>query len=155
MDRDYLWGDWGDDLKYDIYSQKYGRVPVSKTKETQPKEAKMSKLYEIQVSDKKLYGHKLAVNSQGHWVMEVKGTGEVLAVDKQYVEEVMPHTIGVQFETSKTTYHYLAEAGKYSVGDFFVVDAPMGRAIVNVVSVDTKSQMATKHFSPLAKLVTE
>lgn len=124
-------------------------------KTNKPKEEDMNKLYEIQLNDKKLYGHKLAVNSQGHWVMEIKGTGEVISVDKCYVEEVMPHTIGVQFETGKTVYHYLAEAGKHNVGDFYVVDALHGRAIVNVVGVDTKSGSATKQFNPIAKLVTE
>lgn len=115
----------------------------------------MNKLYEITTADGKLYGHKLAVNSQGHWVMEVKGTGTVLAVDKNNVEEVMPHTISVQFDSSKQAYAYLAEAGKYKVGELYVLDAPYGRSIVQVVAVDTKSVQATKQFEPLAKLVTE
>lgn len=118
-------------------------------------EKNMSKLYEIIQGDQTLYGTKLAVNSAGKWVMEIKGTGEVISVDKILVEEVMPYTIGVQFETNKMVYHYISEKGKYEVGDLCVLDAPMGRAIVNVVSVDTKSQSATKQFNPLAKLVTE
>jgi hypothetical protein len=123
--------------------------------ETGKKEDTMNKLYEIQHERKTLYGTKLAVNSRGEWVMEVKGTGDVISVDKGFVEEVMPYTIGVQFETGKTTYHYTSEKGKYNVGDVCILDAPMGRAIVNVVSVDTKSQSATKQFTPIAKLVTE
>jgi hypothetical protein len=119
------------------------------------KESKMTKLYEIRHLEKTLYGHKLATNSQGHWVMEVKGTGEVLAVDKSCVEEVLPHTIGVQFETGKMVYHYLADAGKYQVGEFYILDAPHGRAIVQVVSVDTKNVNATKDFKPLVKLTVE
>lgn len=116
---------------------------------------KVNKLYEIKHEGQTLYGHKLAVNSQGQWVMEVKGTGAVIAISKTLVEEVLPHTIGVQFDSTKMTYHYLAEAGKYAVGEFFILDAPMGRAIVQVVSVDTKSKSATKVFEPLAKLKTE
>jgi hypothetical protein len=119
------------------------------------KETKMNKLYEITADGKKLYGHKLATNSQGHWVIEVKGTGEVLAVDKSCVEEVLPHTIGVQFETGKMVYHYLADAGKYQVDEFYILDAPHGRAIVQVTAVDTKNVNATKEFKPLAKLAVE
>jgi FKBP-type peptidyl-prolyl cis-trans isomerase 2 len=120
------------------------------------KEKKMTNtLYEIRHLEKTLYGHKLAVNSQGHWVMEVKGTGEVLAVDKSFVEEVLPHTIGVQYETGKMVYHYFADAGKYQVGEFYILDAPSGRVIVQVTEVDTKSVNATKEFKPLAKLAVE
>jgi hypothetical protein len=119
------------------------------------KESKMNKLYEITADGKKLYGHKLATNSQGHWVMEVKGTGEVFAVDKSCVEEVLPHTIGVQYETGKMVYHYFADAGKYQVGEFYILDAPSGRVIVQVTEVDTKSVAATKDFKPLVKLTVE
>lgn len=121
-----------------------------------PEETKMldKKLYEIKTEGNTRYGHKLAVNSQGYWVMEIKGTGEVLAVDKSFVQEVLPYSIGVQFESGKTVYHYLGEAGKHQVGDMFVLDAPNGRAIVQVVAVDTKNTNATKHFNPIAKLAT-
>jgi hypothetical protein len=124
------------------------------THKTKQKEnTKMTKLYEITLAGKpSLYGHKLATNSQGQWVMEVKGTGEVIAVDKSSVEEVMPYTISVSFGRNDKQYAYLAEAGKYSVGDLFLMDAPLGRAIVNVTGVDTKSASATVQFNPLAKL---
>lgn len=120
-----------------------------------PKETKMldKKLYEIKAEGNTRYGHKLAVNSQGYWVMEIKGTGEVLAVDRSFVQEILPYSIGVQFESGKTIYHYLGEAGKHQVGDMFVLDTPKGRAIVQVVAVDTKNTNATKHFNPIAKLV--
>lgn len=124
--------------------------PVTFTHE----EKKMKKLYEFGVNGVKMYGHKLAVNSAGQWVIEVKGSGDVIAVDKALVEEVLPHTIAIQFETSKMLYHYSAEVGKYSVGEFYIMDAPNGRAIVQVMAVDTKSPQATKDFNPLAKLVT-
>jgi len=137
---------------------RYGNVtnPCSEVAmETEKKEETMNKLYEIRYENNSLYGTKLAVNSRGEWVMEVKGTGEVISVNKCSVEEVMPYTIGVQFDAGKTIYHYTSEKGKYSVGDVCILDAPMGRAIVSIVAVDTKSQSATKQFTPLAKLVTE
>ena len=134
------------------------KVPALSVKgQHQPtKEKKMTdKLYEISRGTETLYGHKLATNSQGQWVMEIKGTGDVIAVDKATVQEVLPYTIAVQFETGKQTYSYLAEAGKYQIGDFYIVDVPSGRAIVQVTGTDTKSAAATKQFTPIAKLLTE
>ena len=98
------------------------------------------------------YGHKLAVNSAGKWVMEVKGTGEVITCDKDDVEEVMPYTVSVQFETGKQYYSYLAEKGSVELNAFYIFDAPLGRAIAQVIKLDTKSPAATKEFKPLAKL---
>lgn len=146
--------------KYDIHAylayDRYGYISTQEDLRNKRKEQDMTnKLYEIKQGDETCYGHKLAVNSQGQWVMEVKGTGAVLAVDKKNVEEVLPHTIGVQFDSSKQIYSYLADAGKYKVGEFYILDAPSGRAIVQVVEVDTKSTGATKQFTPLAKIVTE
>jgi hypothetical protein len=120
------------------------------------KEKKMTdKLYEISRGTETLYGHKLATNSQGQWVMEIKGTGDVIAVDKATVQEVLPYTIAVQFESGKQTYSYLAEAGKYQIGEFYIVDTPHGRSIVQVTGVDTKNASGTKQFTPIAKLLTE
>lgn len=113
------------------------------------------KLYEISRGTETLYGHKLATNSQGQWVMEVKGTGDVIAVDKAAVQEVLPYTIAIQFESGKQNYSYLAEAGKYQIGEFYIVDTPNGRSIVQVTGVDTKSAAATKQFTAIAKLLTE
>ena len=109
------------------------------------------KLYEIKRSFGTEYGTKLATDSAGKWVMEIKSTGEVFSVDPNLVEEVMPHTIGISFGKG-VIYHYLASKGVYEVGDVFVFDGAMGRAIVNVVSVDTKSTNASVEFKPLLKL---
>ena len=113
------------------------------------------KLYEIKQDDKVLFGHKLTTNSSGLWVMEIKGSGDVICVDKANVEEVMPHTIRIQFDRNKQTYEYLAENGKYQVGEFYILDSFLGRAIVEIVAVDTKSARATAEFKPLAKLNVE
>jgi len=111
------------------------------------------KLYQINslVSTVK-YGHKLAVNSAGKWVMEIKGTGEVITCDKDDVEEVMPYTVSIQFETGKQIYSYLAEKGSVELNAFYIVDAALGRAIAQVVKLDTKSPAASVEFKPLAKL---
>jgi hypothetical protein len=110
------------------------------------------KLYQINIANDVKYGHKLAVNSAGKWVMEIKGTGEVITCDKGDVEEVMPYTVSVQFQTGKQIYNYFAEKGSVELNAFYVFDAPLGRAIAQVVKLDTKSPAATVEFKPLAKL---
>jgi len=111
------------------------------------------KLYQINTPlDAVKYGHKLAVNSAGKWVMEVKGTGEVITCDKDDIEEVMPYTVSIQFETGKQIYSYLGNKDQLELNAFYLFDSPMGRCIAQVVKLDTKSPVATKEFKPLAKL---
>lgn len=103
-----------------------------------------------------LYGHYLATNSQGEWVMEVKGSGQIVAVAKNKVEEVLPYTISVKFSDSGTTYSYLSEKDKFPVG-FYLVKAlhSDGWQIAQVTAVDTKSNKATKEFAPIGKLAVD
>lgn len=103
-----------------------------------------------------LYGHYLATNSQGEWVMEVKGSGQIMAVAKDKVQEVLPYTIGVRFNNNGTTYHYLADKDKFTEGFYLVKDtSSSGWQIARVVDVDTKSSKATVEFNPLGKLAVD
>lgn len=113
------------------------------------------KLYEIKQGVQTLYGHKLAVNSQGLWVMEVKGSGDIITVDKADVEEVLPHTVSVSFSSTGKQYAYLAPVGKYKVGEYYLLEASSGRVIVKVEAVDTKSRAATVELSVVGRLVLE
>ncbi len=125
--------------------------PVVETKKENTMTEK--KLYQINTPlDAVKYGHKLAVNSAGKWVMEVKGTGEVITCGKDDIEEVMPYTVSVQFETGKQIYSYLGNKDQLELNAFYLLDSPMGRCIAQVVKLDTKSPTATKEFKPLAKL---
>lgn len=103
-----------------------------------------------------LYGHYLATNSQGEWVMEVKGSGQIMSVPKKVVEEVLPYTISVKFQDSGTTYSYLSEKDKFPVG-FYLLKAYShdGWQIAHVTAVDTKSNKATKEFAPIGKLAVD
>lgn len=121
---------------------------------TQEKENDMNTLYEFDNNGKQTFGTKIAVNSSGLWVMEVKGTGDVVTVDKDKVEEVIPHSIGVKFLTGDTVYHYTAPKGKFDKG-FYLFDNHMGTSLVEIVALDTKSKKATKEFTPTLKFVTE
>ncbi|MEB4987997.1 hypothetical protein RXP21_28995, partial [Pseudomonas aeruginosa] len=98
----------------------------------------------------------LATNSQGEWVMEVKGSGQIMAVAKDKVQEVLPYTIGVRFNNNGATYHYLAEKDKFPMG-FYLVQSYVHDSfqVAQVVQVDTKSPKATVEFSPLGKLAVD
>jgi hypothetical protein len=115
------------------------------------------KLYEITTANGTEYGHKLAVDSTGKWVMEIKGTGTVLAMDKNKVTEVLPYTIGIKFLGSgnKTVYQYLAEVGTVEAGGLYLYESLSGMAFVHIVEVDTRSTAATTHFKPIAKIKME
>jgi hypothetical protein len=133
---------------------------------TQQKEKPMAtnKLYQINVPEEAIkyghklttikYGHKLAVDSTGKWVMEIKGTGEVQSYDKSLIEDVMPYTVAVQFDSNKQVYQYLANKDQVELNAFYIFDSAMGREIVQVTKLDTKSSSATVEFKPLAKLTT-
>lgn len=137
------------------------RIIKTKTTETQ-KECKTmaeKKLYQIRVindtnNETTVYGHKLATDSTGKWVMELKGTGEVRPFDKTLIEEVMPFTVAIQFQTNKQVYHYLANKDQVELNAFYIFDSAIGRSIAQVVALDTKSAAATVEFKPLAKLST-
>jgi hypothetical protein len=87
-----------------------------------------------------LYGSKLAVNSAGLWVMEVKGTGEIITAKAYNVSEVVPYSVGVTFTGEGTLYHYLANVGDFAVGDAIVLN----HSIATVMKVNCKSKNATK-----------
>lgn len=121
------------------------------------KEEKMNEdLYEIYFdnSEETHFGTKLAVNSKGQWVMEVKGSGAITAVDPKNVRKVVPFTVGIQFGPKGTVYHYLAEEGEYKLGDFLIVDGYSQGAyqIAHVVEVDSQSDRATKELKYYKKI---
>jgi hypothetical protein len=120
----------------------------------------LNALYEVTQGKETQYATKLAVNSAGKWLMEEKGTGNTLVVDKENVQEVMPHTITVKRGTSSKSCSYFADAGVYTVGDFYITDGASGStqektfAIEQITGVDTKAKHASKEFKPIAMLNT-
>lgn len=114
-------------------------------------EAKMDKdaLYEIKRGDETLFAHKLGVNSQGRWVIEVKGSGEVLAVNKDIVSEVLPYTVNLKFGKQGKDYAYFDEKRSVKKGDVLVVDDydSGGYQLAIVTGIDTKSRRAAKELS--------
>ena len=116
------------------------------------------KLYEINSSEhrdksnpEKMYGYKLAVNSESKWVMELKGTGKVITVDPWCVTEVIPYTIDVSFDDRRNhNYSYIARNGAYNVGDVLVISANNAWCMVRVEKIDTNSKAAYKEIKPIA-----
>lgn len=96
-----------------------------------------------QLKDQEVYGFVIATNSQGKSVFEVKGTGEVKAVDKDQLVEVMPYTVGVKFlaKAESQVYHFFGKEGELSEGDVIAME---GYSLAIVHKVDTKSKSATK-----------
>lgn len=108
-------------------------------------EENMSTLYQI---DESRYGTKLATNSKGMWVMEVKGTGDVITVDPKTVEEVIPYSVRIQFfGNGFNSYDYWCEKDKLNIGDLVLVtNSPHGPQFASVVGVDVKSKKANKNL---------
>jgi hypothetical protein len=118
--------------------------------EQQPKENTMTKLYEMTIDGKQKFGNKLAVNSSGDWVMEIKGEGTVMSVPKSTITEVVPYTVSVKFcgrgETHQ--YSYFSTKGDWEVGDFVIVDSATS-SLAAVTAVNSKSPAATKWLTGL------
>jgi hypothetical protein len=101
------------------------------------------------------FGIGLAVNSAGKYVLEMKGTGDLVAYDKSEVELVMPFTYNVQFNGVGTEYSYLGKEGTVKVDDLLLkTDGSKGIVIAKVTAINTKSEKATKYFDGV-KIVTE
>jgi 4-diphosphocytidyl-2C-methyl-D-erythritol kinase len=111
---------------------------------TNAKENDMAKLFQTKEETPR-FGTMLATNSAGKYVLEMKGSGDVLTFEKSEVEEVKPYTVGVRFELNGIEYHYLSRKGDVEKGDILFVSGSGSYAFVT--SVDTKSDKATKELT--------
>jgi hypothetical protein len=109
----------------------------------QSKENTMAKLYEINTDGAISYGSKLATDSSGNWVMELKGSNKVVSVHRDRVTEVLPYTVGVKFNTGAKVYSYLARTDDWAVGDIVVVE-DSSNPFATITAIDSKSTAATK-----------
>ena len=117
---------------------------------TDEKETQMETLYQFTkatVEPEVFYGKKLAEDSLGNWIMEVKGNGQVVQVNPDLVTEVMPYTVGLTYQKSGTVYHYKAKTGEVELGYYLANFVNNSFVIVEVVELDTKSKKATKDTS--------
>jgi len=125
----------------DTLDQKLGITPSGNQEENT-----MTRLYQTKEETPR-FGVKLATNSAGKAVLEMKGTGETLTFDYNQIEEVKPFTVRVRFFQSKTgsssdrEYEYIAKKGSVQIGDILEISG--GSSLATVVKVDTKSDLAT------------
>jgi hypothetical protein len=120
------------------------RLPWESDETTNAKENDMAKLFQTKEETPR-FGTMLATNSAGKYVLEMKGSGDVLTFEKSEVEEVKPYTVGVRFELNGIEYHYLSRKGDVEKGDVLFVSGSGSYAFVT--SVDTKSDKATKELT--------
>jgi hypothetical protein len=101
-----------------------------------------------------VYGTHVGTNSQNKFLIEVKGTNEIVLVDKSQLEEVVPYTFSVRMNGKNT--HYQCEPGKFKKNDvlLYTGNGTDKFEVAMVVAVDTKSKTAATTFRGL-KLVTE
>ena len=114
-----------------------GAYEVEETKD----EEMNNTLYQIKGTE--TYGTLLAKNSEGKFVLEIKGTKEVKTVDPTDVEEVIPHSVAVKFNGQGQNYHYFAPKDSLEVGDWVIMDCG---SFAKVTDVDCKSKKATKEL---------
>lgn len=96
-----------------------------------------------------VFGTKLATNSDGKWVMEIKGdSAKIIAIDPKAVKKVIPYSVSVTFgRASLKQYAYWANKGDVVVGQMVILT---DGSIVTVRKLDTQSEAATKWLTGMA-----
>ena len=117
---------------------------ATRKEELETKEENMTntttKLYQIIGTE--TYGTHIATNSKGAYVLEMKGTGDVVTKDKTELEEVVPYTISLKslMGGNGKEYAYFSKEGDVHVGDLVNV----GSVMAMITAVNTRSTKATK-----------
>lgn len=116
-------------------------------------EEKMSKLYEFKDGTGR-FGTLLTKNSKGQMVLELKGTGEVIAVDDNQVEIVTPYTVKIKDVGSGTNpTHVSVEKDILKQGDI-LLDLITGN-MISVLELDTKVADCKPLDKKYVKILTE
>jgi hypothetical protein len=99
------------------------------------------------------YGVHVGTNSENKYLLEVKGTGNIVVRSKSEIEEILPYTISLSINGSDV--HYISEPGKLNKGDYVIYNLNgKNIEVAKVSGVDTKNKTARSKFKGL-KLVTE
>jgi len=148
-------GEYRCKLKYEKGSYWNHSVKVlHRVTNTPQEETNMGAKYKFTLEGKQTFGNKIAVNSSGLWVMEVVNSGDVVAIKKDKVEEVIPYTVGIKFLGGKHLYHYLAPKDKFDLG-FYLVETDSGIYLTELCELDTKAKEAKSFFTPRLKFTSE
>lgn len=123
-------------------------------KESEP----MSKLYET-VGEPTMFGTKIATNSQGQYVLEMKGkNGEVKAYDPSDLKEVLPYTVTLEMLANatgerRTSKDVMTKPGQVEKNDI-MLELCTG-LIWRVSHVDSQCRSPNENKSKWLKLPTE
>ena len=98
-----------------------------------------------------VYGTKLAMNSAGEYVLEIKGTGQIVTMDPQLLTEVIPYTF--MAKSGSTEKHFIGTEGNVSVNDTLIQTSSATLKIWVVKEIDTKNKTAVKFTG--RRIVTE
>ena len=109
-------------------------------------------LFEVSTPHGVKIATKLMEKSKDIWIMEVKGSGEVIVTNTSNIKEIIKYTIEVKYNTGKII-NYEASEGQYKVDEVFLMGNTLD--IARVSKVDSKCKSATAEFKPFAKLVVE
>ena len=131
--------DWKGKKRSADYDRHSSSITILDTKykdHIKQKEIIMNALYEITKEDgTKVFATKMAEKSKTLWVMEIKGTGEFVAVDVAQIQEVVPYTIRVKDIATGSTSHHEAEEGKFAVGELLLSKSG---GLAMVIELNTK-----------------
>lgn len=118
-------------------------------KTSKQKEQTMS-LFEVTKADgTKVFATKMAEKSKTLWVMEIKGTGEFVAVSTDSIQEVLPYTIAIRNLSGGNTNSFEVPEGKFEKGDVLV----LASGDIGVVTMLNSKVKGVPELKPIAKLV--
>lgn len=131
----------------------YAEEQYIKIYEQEDQEMATKTLYSFNDNGKAVFATYLATNSENKYILEVKGTGDIVVKDPKELEEVLPYTFSVK--VSGKELHYIGEPGKLKKGDWLILDTGnRGYEIVTVEAIDTKNKTARSKFKG-RKITTE
>lgn len=90
------------------------------------------------------FGVRIGTNSKNEYIIEVKGTNEILVLHPSVLTEVLPYTFSVQHGTK--VLHYIGSPDSVAPGDVLIWTTGNTPQLVVVLEVDTKEKSATQRF---------
>lgn len=135
---------------YGIYSHSNNSVTAYKNDlkyyERENNMTTKSTLYELKKDGATVYGSHIGTDSNGNFIMEIKGGGGIIAVKKTELVEVIPYTFSVRIGGKNQS--FIGSAGSVEKGEILVYTGSGADQfeIGVVTNVDTKDKSATREF---------
>lgn len=108
-------------------------------------------LFEVNHNGTTKIATKLMEKSNKAWIMEIKGTCEVLVVDPKDVSEIVPYTIEVNLNGNSQ--HFQVDEGAYNVDEVYLMGKTL--QLARIVKLDTRNKATKNTFKPFAKLMVQ